>query len=101
MRRKDDVAVRTFEVPVVERKSDAVQPQTLEKRSVFVLEEVFKELANGVISHWRFNASENKTNLIEEEFTLLLADYVRKRGTNLEFAAGVACKYVSNCPRMK
>lgn len=42
------------------------------------------------------NASTWKTNFVEEEFAFLLTNHIREGGPDLELAARIAYKYVSN-----
>ena len=38
------VALRTFEMPIIERNSDTIEAQRLEKFRVFISKEIFKKL---------------------------------------------------------
>jgi hypothetical protein len=51
-------------VAIIEGKTNAVEPETLEKSSVFVLKEIFKELGE---NQYASGKDARSTHLVEEE----------------------------------
>ena len=79
----------TFEVLVVERDADTVQPQALEERRVVFYEEVFQELKRATSERLCVSVSQCERYLVEEELGLVLPKNACQGGANLILAPGI------------